>query len=342
MAKAFISGCAGTRLSADEIAFFKDEPPWGLILFKRNCEEPDQIRDIAAGFRDAVGRGDAPVLIDQEGGRVQRLRPPIWPAYPPCGVIATIAGQDRTAGLKASWLQGRLIAGDLADLGITIDCAPVLDVLAPGASEAIGDRSFGSDAETVGRLGRAYADGLMAGGVLPVVKHIPGQGRATGDSHKVLPVVAADLDTLAASDFLPFLALADLPMAMTGHVVFSAIDSTRPATTSPAVIRDIIRDRINFDGLLMSDDVSMDALSGDYAARAAAIRDAGCDIVLHCNGRIEEMRAVAAMAPPLAGKSGERAARALQARSAPTAFDRKAGQAELFALAERAGWPAAA
>jgi beta-N-acetylhexosaminidase len=342
MAKAFISGCAGTRLSPDESAFFKDERPWGLILFKRNCEEPAQIRDIAAGFRAAVGRADAPVLIDQEGGRVQRLRPPIWPAYPPCGVIGTIAGLDRTAGLKAAWLQGRLIAGDLADLGITIDCAPVLDVLAAGASEAIGDRSFGSDAATVGRLGRAYADGLMAGGVLPVIKHVPGQGRATGDTHKVLPVVSADLDTLAASDFLPFIALADLPMAMTGHVVFAAIDSTRPATTSPAVIRDIIRNRISFDGLLMSDDVSMDALSGDYAARAAAIRDAGCDIVLHCNGRIEEMRAVAAMAPPLAGKSGERAARALHARGAPTAFDRQAGQAELFALAERAGWPAAA
>jgi beta-N-acetylhexosaminidase len=342
MAKAFISGCAGTRLSSDEIAFFKDERPWGLILFKRNCEEPAQIRDLAAGFREAVGRADAPVLIDQEGGRVQRLRPPIWPAYPPCGVIGTIAGQDRTTGLKAAWLQGRLIAGDLADLGVTIDCAPVLDVLAADASQAIGDRSFGSDPEMVGRLGRAYADGLMAGGVLPVVKHMPGQGRATGDSHKMLPVVSADLETLAASDFLPFVALADLPMAMTGHVVFAAIDSTRPATTSPAVIRDIIRNRISFDGLLMSDDVSMDALSGDYAARAAAIRDAGCDIVLHCNGRIEEMRAVAAMAPPLAGKSGERAARVLHARSAPTAFDRQAGQAELFALAERAGWPAAA
>jgi beta-N-acetylhexosaminidase len=339
-AKAFISGCAGTGLSANEVGFFGEHQPWGLILFKRNCSDPFEIADLAAAFRDAVKRPDAPVLIDQEGGRVQRLGPPLWPAYPPCGALGAVGEGDEAAGGRAAWLQGRLIAADLDQLGISVNCAPVLDVIAPGASEAIGNRSFGASPARVARLGRAMADGLLAGGVLPVIKHCPGQGRATADSHKALPVVEADAETLAASDFLPFAALADLPMAMTGHIVYSAIDPARPATTSRAVIRDIIRGRISFDGLLMSDDVSMNALSGDYGARAAAIRDAGCDVVLHCNGRIEEMRAIAEAVPPLAGKAGERAARALGMRRRPEAFDRRVGREELLALVERAGWTA--
>ena len=336
--KAFISGCHGRRITDDERAFFAEERPWGLILFKRNCQSRDQIRELAADFREIVARPDAPILIDQEGGRVQRLEPPGWPAYPPGRVLGRLARADLETGRRAAWLHGRLIAGDLHDIGITVDCSPVLDVIAPDVSQAIGDRSFGSDPQVVADLGRAVSEGLLDGGVLPVVKHVPGHGRATSDSHHTLPVVDADLAALDASDFAPFAALADLPMAMTSHVVYRAVDCDRPATTSPTVIRDIIRGRIGFDGLLMSDDVSMSALSGDYATRARAIYDAGCDLVLHCNGRIEEMRTIALVAPPLAGLAGERAARALSRRRQPKAFDRDAGREELLALAARAGW----
>lgn len=338
--KAFVSGCAGTRLTAEESAFFAEQQPWGLILFKRNCESRAQIRALTEAFRAAVGRPDAPVLIDQEGGRVRRLRPPIWPDYPACGVIGRIGEADMEKGARAAWLHGRLIAADLADVGIDVDCLPVLDVIVPGASEAIGDRSFSGDPELVAVLGRAMAEGLLAGGVGPVTKHSPGQGRATSDSHFDLPVVAADLDRLAATDFAPFVALADLPAAMTSHIVYSAIDDSRPATTSAVVIRDIIRKRIGFDGLLMSDDVSMNALSGDYGERATAIHSAGCDIVLHCNGRIEEMRAIADATPPLAGRSGERASRFLDAIQPPSAFDRQSGREEFLVLTAFAGWPA--
>ena len=336
--KAFVSGCAGLRLTVEEAAFFAEEQPWGLILFRRNCESPDQVRELVDSFRTAAGRPAAPVLIDQEGGRVRRLQPPAWPDYPACRVLGEIAVDDPGRGRRAAWLHGRLIAADLDDVGVTVDCLPVLDVVVPGASEAIGNRSFGSDAGLVAILGRAIADGLLAGGICPVVKHMPGQGRATSDSHHDLPVVAADLDTLAESDFAPFVALADLPAAMTSHVVYSAVDPSRPATTSPIVIRDIIRQRIGFDGLLMSDDVSMKALSGDYGERAAAIHDAGCDIVLHCNGRIEEMRAIADAAPRLAGRSGERADRLHGSIHPPSPFDRDAAREEFVALTASAGW----
>ena len=287
--KAFISGCAGTALDAGERAFFAEEQPLGLILFKRNCETRDQVRALISDFRGAVGRADAPVMIDQEGGRVRRLRPPEWPAYPSARVHGDLAVRDSAAAVRAAWLHGRLMGADLADLGITIDCAPVLDVIVPGASEAIGDRSFGGDPTTVTLLGRAMADGLAAAGVAPVIKHIPGQGRAVVDSRDTLPVVDTDLDTLMATDFAPFVALADLPAAMTSHTVFSAVDA-RPATTSPTLIRDIIRERIGFDGLLFSDDVSMNALAGNHAERGKAIFDAGCDIVLHCSGLMDDMR----------------------------------------------------
>lgn len=341
-AKAFISGCAGTVLTADERAFFAATEPWGLILFKRNCADRDQIRALSAAFREAVGRPDAPVLIDQEGGRVQRLQPPVWQSYPAGRVLGLIGEVDRAEGRRAAWLQGRLIASDLGEIGVTVDCAPVLDVIIPGASEAIGNRSFGGDPGLVAELGRAYADGLLAGGILPVIKHIPGQGRATADSHYHLPVVEADLPTLAATDLPPFRALADLPAAMTSHTVFAAIDPVRPATTSPTLIAEIIRGRIGFDGLLLSDDVSMQALSGDYGQRAVAILGAGCDIVLHCNGRIEEMRAIADHTPELSGKAAERAARALAALAPADAFDRVGGRAELVALANAVGWAAVA
>ena len=339
--KAFISGCAGTRLEPQERDFFAEHQPFGLILFRRNCGSRDEISALTGDFRAAVGRPDAPVLIDQEGGRVQRLRPPDWPAYVPGRTLGLIAAADGAAGRRAAWLHGRLIAADLGDVGIDFDCAPVLDVIVPGASEAIGDRSFGTDPQVVADLGRSLADGLLAGGVLPVMKHIPGQGRALSDSHLALPVVDADLATLAGSDFVPFAALADLPAAMTAHVIVNAVDSVHAATISAAVIRDIIRARIGFDGLLVSDDVSMHALSGDYSVRAAAIYAAGCDLVLHCNGRTEEMREIGGAAPALGGKSRERAARALAARKAPAPFDREAGREEYLALTARAGLRAA-
>jgi beta-N-acetylhexosaminidase len=337
-AKAFISGCESGSLTVEERRFFAEEGPWGLILFRRNCQSREQVRDLVGAFRDLVGRPDAPVLIDQEGGRVQRLGPPAWPAYPPGGVLGRIAESNREAGSRAAWLHGRLIADDLHAIGINVDCLPVLDVIAPDVSQAIGDRSFGGDPRIVTALGRSVANGLLDGGVLPVAKHIPGHGRATSDSHFTLPVVDAPLSTLAESDFVPFASLADLPLAMTSHVVYTAVDRERPGTTSAAVIRDIIRGRIGFDGLLMSDDVSMDALSGDYVSRARAIYAAGCDLVLHCKGRIEEMRTIALVAPPLAGPAGERAARALSRLRPPKAFDRDAARQELLALAARAGW----
>jgi beta-N-acetylhexosaminidase len=336
--KAFISGCAGERLSAEEDAFFATEQPWGLILFRRNCNDREQIIDLVGSFREAVGRDDAPVLIDHEGGRVQRLRPPVWPAYPAARVIGQLAEIDIDAGSRAAFLQGRLIAADLAEVGISIDCTPVLDVIVAGATEAIGDRSFGGDPTITATLGRAMADGLLTGGLLPVMKHVPGHGRATSDSHLSLPVVDADIEVLEATDFTPFMALRDLPMAMTCHVLYTAIDPTRPATTSPTVIRDIIRKRISFDGLLISDDVSMNALTGDHRDRARAIHGAGCDLVLHCSGRIEEMRAIAAAAPELAGEAGERAARALAETRRAQRFDRETGREELLRLVERAGW----
>lgn len=337
--KAYVSGCAGPRLDREEAAFFAAEPPFGLILFKRNCREPGEVRDLVAAFRDAVGRADAPVWIDQEGGRVQRLRPPVWPDYPPARAIGRLTEADPAAGQRAAWLHGRLIASDLHDLGIDVDCAPLLDVLSEGTSEAIGDRSFGAGAHSVAMLGRAMADGLLAGGVLPVIKHIPGHGRATSDSHVALPKVDAALPVLAVSDFVPFEALADLPIAMTAHIVFQAIDRHNAATVSRVLIRDIIRGRIGFDGLLVSDDVSMHALSGDYADRATAIRDAGCDLVLHCNGRTEEMRRIGETVPALEGKPLERAVRALRFRHPPQPFDRDSGRAEFLAHMARVNWP---
>jgi len=319
--KAFITGCAGPELLAEERQFLADESPWGLILFQRNCVSSAQIQQLTTEFRAFVGRQDAPVLIDQEGGRVQRLKPPIWPAYPPSQVYGDIYGKDRDAGLRAAHLSGLLIAGDLEPLGITIDCLPVLDVGRPDTHAAIGDRAYGQDADTVTALGGAAAAGLQAGGVLPVMKHIPGHGGGRVDSHFELPVVDDALCELEECDFRPFQALRHLPMAMTGHLIYSAVDGANPSTISPIIVGDIIRRQIGFDGLLMSDDISMQALTGDVASRSAAALSAGCDLVLHCNGDIDEMRQAAAAAPELAGQSAKRADRALAARSRPEAVD---------------------
>lgn len=313
--KAMIFGCAGKSLSEDEIRFYRDERPWGFILFARNIGEPRQICDLVASMRDAVGRRDTPVFVDQEGGRVQRLRPPIAPNYPPGAALGALYRQDREAGLRAAWLLARLHAFDLRKFGITADCMPVLDVPVEGASDVIGTRAYGKDPETVTALGRAAAEGLISGGVLPVMKHMPGHGRAFSDTHFELPTLDTPLEQLRRHDFAPFKALNHLPIGMTAHVVYAAVDPSGPATTSEKVVRDIIRGEIGFDGLLVSDDTSMKALSGDFPSKAAAILAAGVDIVLHCNGVMEEMAGIASRTAPLAGKSLERADKALAAAS---------------------------
>lgn len=323
---ALIVGCAGPVLAPDEIAFFRSARPWGFILFKRNCESPEQIRALTAALRAAAERPEAPVLIDQEGGRVQRLGPPHWPAYPTGRSFGRIHAGDAEAGLAAARLGARLMAADLSALGIDVDCLPVLDVPVAGAHDVIGDRAYGTTPEVVTALGRAAAAGLLAGGVLPVIKHVPGHGRAGVDSHHALPTVDAPRDKLEAVDFAPFRAAAELPLAMTAHVVYRAIDPVRPATTSPRVIAEVIRGSIGFDGCLMSDDVSMQALAGSIGERTAAALAAGCDLALHCNGRLDEMREAAAAAGPLEGVAAERAARALARRRPADDFDVAAGR----------------
>ncbi|MGN6412139.1 MAG: beta-N-acetylhexosaminidase [Nitrobacter sp.] len=332
VARAFITGTSGLILTAQEREFLRDERPWGLILFKRNVDTPLQVARLVQDFRETVGDADAPVLIDQEGGRVQRLSSPHWPVYPPGAVFGALYDRDRAAGLKAARLSAQLIANDLADLGITVDCLPLADVPAPGADAVIGDRAYGTEPDKVVAIARAVTEGLELGGVLPVLKHIPGHGRATADTHLKLPVVDASKNDLEAVDFAAFKALADLPMAMTAHVVFSAIDATQPATTSATIIEQVIRGGIGFQGLLMSDDVSMNALTGSIAERTRAIVSAGCDMVLHCNGELAEMRQVAAEAPVLSGEALKRAQRALAARKPPQPLDREAARAELDAL----------
>jgi beta-N-acetylhexosaminidase len=311
--KSMILGCSGKTPTADEIRFYRDERPWGFILFARNIGEAQQIKDLVEALRDSVGRRSAPVFIDQEGGRVQRLRPPLAPNYPAGAALGGLYRQDKEAGLRAAWLLARLHAFDLTRFGITADCLPVLDVPVEGASDVIGSRAYGNEPVSVAALGRAAAEGLIAGGMLPVMKHIPGHGRAFCDTHFELPTVDASLDELRRHDFASFKALSDLPAAMTAHVVYSAIDPNNPATTSGKVIEEVIRGEIGFDGLLMSDDTSMKALSGDFPTKAASILAAGCDLVLHCNGVMEEMVGIASRTTILTGKSLERAERALAA-----------------------------
>lgn len=327
---AAIFGCAGTALGAAERDFFGDVRPLGFILFARNCATPDQVRRLVAELREAVGRADAPVLIDQEGGRVARLKPPHWREYPTAAAIAALGGGR--AG-EAAALCARLIADDLAELGITVDCAPVLDLPAAGADAVIGDRAYGSDPATVSRLGREFCGGLLAGGVLPVLKHIPGHGRGTVDSHRALPVVEAPREALETTDFAPFRALADMPWAMTAHIRYTAIDAERPATLSASLIGDVIRGSIGFDGVLVSDDLSMQALAGSLPQRAAGALAAGCDAVLHCNGELSEMMAIAAATAPLsAGAQRRLAAAEARRRIAAVPFDRRAAEARFDAL----------
>jgi beta-N-acetylhexosaminidase len=318
--RAFITGLAGLTVSASERAFLRDAAPWGLIIFKRNVSTPEQVTELTRSFRDIVG-WEAPVLVDQEGGRVQRLGPPHWPAYPPGARYGDLYDREPAAGLAAARMAGHLIAADLTAVGIDVDCLPLADVPVAGSDAVIGDRAYGTEPAKVAAIAGAVAEGLMAGGVLPVLKHLPGHGRAKADSHKQLPVVDTDRATLESTDFAAFKPLAGLRLGMTAHVVFSAIDPVAPATTSVTMVREVIRGFIGFKGLLMSDDVSMGALSGTLAERSRAALSAGCDVVLHCNGDLREMTEVASVVPELAGDAAGRAAAALSQRKAPEDFD---------------------
>ena len=335
--RAFITGVSGLTLTADERNFMRAARPWGFILFKRNIETPAQVAALVMKLRESIDEPDAPVLIDQEGGRVQRFGPPHWPVYPPGAVFGTLYDIERKLGLTAARLSARLIAADLIDLGVTVDCLPLADVPVAGADAVIGNRAYGTEPGKVAAIARAVTEGLEQGGVLPVLKHIPGHGRATADTHFRLPVVDTPKAELERTDFAAFRPLADLPMAMTAHVVFSALDPAQPATTSATIIEQVIRGSIGFQGLLMSDDVSMNALAGSIAERTRAIVSAGCDMVLHCNGNLDEMREVAREAPVLSGEALERAKRALASRKAPQPLDRVAARAELDELIGRAG-----
>ncbi|MFD2180828.1 beta-N-acetylhexosaminidase [Rhodoplanes azumiensis] len=319
-ARAFITGVSGLRLTDAERQFLRTARPFGLILFKRNIDTPAQVVALVDEFREAVG-AEAAVLVDQEGGRVQRLGPPHWPAYPAGGWYGALHARDPQAGLAAARLGARLIAADLVALGITVDCLPVGDVPAPEGDPVIGDRAYGTTPATVAALAAAAAEGLMAGGVLPVVKHMPGHGRAACDSHKALPRVSADRATLEAIDVAAFRPLAALPFGMTAHVVYMALDPDRPATLSPTVIGEVIRGAIGFSGALMTDDLSMGALSGSLAERTRAALSAGCDLALHCNGNLVEMEQVAAESPGLSGAAAGRCAAALAARRSPDPID---------------------
>ncbi|MBV9458235.1 MAG: beta-N-acetylhexosaminidase [Bradyrhizobium sp.] len=341
MTKAFITGLAGTELSHAERDFIRAERPWGFILFRRNIDTPSQVTALTNEIRDVLGVADVPILVDQEGGRVQRFRPPNWPLYPAGAAFGQLYDIAPALGLKAARLSARLIADDLTRVGVTVDCLPLADVPIAGADEVIGDRAYGNEPDKVAGIARAVTEGLEQGGILPILKHIPGHGRATADSHLALPVVDTSKNELETIDFAAFKPLADVPMAMTAHVVFSAYDAAHPATTSATMIERVIRGLIGFQGLLMSDDVGMNALAGSIAERTKALLAAGCDMVLACSGEPDEMHQVARETPELSGKALARAKAALASRRAPQPFDRDAARAELDGLIGRLGAPSA-
>ena len=324
---AAIFGCDGPHLLPDERAFFRDYSPFGFIIFARNVQDPDQLRRLTHDLRDAVGR-DAPVLVDQEGGRVQRLRAPHWQEWTPPLDFVTAIGPENAA--RAMGLRFRLLARELRDVGLDANCAPVGDLVTANTHPFLRNRCYGADPAAVAAIGRAVADAQLAEGVLPVIKHLPGHGRSQVDAHHDLPTVTATRDELARMDFAPFRALSDLPMAMTGHLVFSAYDSL-PATQSPTMIN-VIRTEIGFDGLLMTDDLNMQALTGDLASRTAASLRAGVDLALHCKGDLGEMQAVAAAAGDMPAATLARARRALAARRTPDLVDIADLKAELSAV----------
>jgi beta-N-acetylhexosaminidase len=319
--KAFISGCAGTALTDAERKLFAEAKPCGLILFARNVESPDQIRALVADFKAAVGSDEVLILVDQEGGRVQRLRPPHWRAMPPQRVYGDLYKSDPEAAKRAAFAHARLMAAELHAAGINVNCTPCIDVPQEGAHDIIGDRGFSPDPDVVSVLGRAVMDGTLAGGVLPVIKHVPGHGRALADSHKSLPHIDASLEELEAVDFRPFQALHDAPLAMTAHVLLPVFDERRPATVSPVIMGKVIRDRMGLTGLIMSDDIGMKALRGSFAELTRDVIGGGCDVVLHCSGKFSEMAEVAGAAPALEGKPLERFEQARACLHAPKPFD---------------------
>jgi len=334
--KAVFFGCESTTLGDAERAFFEAQQPLGFILFARNCESPVQVAELVRALKSTVSHKDVPVLIDQEGGRVARLKPPHWRAYPPAQVFVDMAKTRAEAAQRACYLNARLIAEELAGLGINTNCAPVADLRLTGAHDIIGDRAFGASADEIVPLARAQAQGLMDGGVMPVLKHIPGHGRALVDSHESLPIVEESLDTLSQTDFKPFVALADLPMGMTAHICYQCVDKDVPATLSPKTIS-LIRSTIGFDGVLMSDDVSMKALSGDLGQISRKALAAGCDVVLHCNGKMEEMQAVATGVGELSDAAKRRVSRAFERIAKPQPADASVLLAEMDALMPRKG-----
>ena len=333
--KAVIFGCDGPELTAEERQFFRAVNPWGFILFHRNCGSPDQVRRLNADLRASVGRADAPILIDQEGGRVQRLRGTHWRARPAAAAFGDVSRQNPRMARDLAYDNARLMASELHDLGINVDCAPCVDVPIEGAHDIIGDRAFARDPWVVASLGQSVIDGMLDGGVLPIIKHIPGHGRARSDSHMELPVVDTPRAELERSDFAPFRALAHAPLAMTAHVVYTDIDPTGPATTSKRVIDEVVRGFIGFDGALMTDDLSMRALKGTYAERVRASVAAGCDLILHCNRNMDEMREIADATPVLSGKALVRAERAMAALKPVQPFAIAEAQARVDAAVTR-------
>lgn len=331
---AVIFGCSGLALTDEEKEFFSRVNPLGFILFSRNIATPEQLRTLVQSLRETVEREDAPVLIDQEGGRVSRLKPSYWSKYPPARTFGDAYKTNAKNGIQAAYETARLIGHDLRELGINVDCAPVLDVPVEGSIDTIlGDRTFSLDPQLNGPLGKIVCDGLLAEGVLPVVKHMPGHGRAVVDSHFELPEVSADLETLKQTDFVPFKYLADAPWGMTAHVMYTAIDAHKPASLSNKVIQDIIRDEIGFKGFLICDDLSMKALSGALSDLAAEALSVGCDAVLHCNGNMDEMELIASAVEPLSVRSMERFVRgqkiAEEALTQAVAFNYDAAKSRL-------------
>jgi len=304
--RAVIFGCAGPQLGAEERRFFREADPYGFILFRRNIKAPDQVRALVRELRESVGRADAPVLIDQEGGRVARLGPPHWPELPPARAVGELAERDRQAGLEAATAIGRCIGSMLAALDIDVVCAPVADLLLPETHRVIGDRAYAADPALVGALASAACAGFSSAGVTPIVKHIPGHGRATADSHLALPTIEADADTLDRTDFAAFRAVRDVPWAMVAHCVYRELDPDLPASVSPQIVSRIIRERIGFGGVLIADDIGMKALKGTLAESAAQTLAAGCDLTLHCSGNLEEMRAIASAVPAITAAAAAR------------------------------------
>lgn len=329
---ALITGLQGTALTVQERHFLEQTRPIGVILFARNIGAPAEVAALCGQVRAALRDEQALIFIDQEGGRVQRLRPPSWGQFAPARYFGRLYESDRAAGLEAAWVQARLIGDDLLRLGINGVCSPCLDISIPGAHDVIGDRSFSSDPQAVAALGAASHEGTLAAGVLPVIKHIPGHGRSLADSHLELPRVNTEGALLSASDFVPFAALRHSPFAMTAHIVYEAFDSVYPATLSKLVIDEVIRGEIGFSGALMSDDLGMKALKGSFEDLARGCREVGIDVVLHCSGNFEEMEQVARGCGMLTGKAAERVGYALSHRKAPAPFDRAGAEARLTQL----------